>query len=258
MLPERFTERMRGLLGDEFESFLHALTCEKAKKGFRINRLKTDPDEFSRASELPAKALPYVRDGFILIDEVSGIGNTPMHAAGQIYIQDPGAMASAAALDITPGMRVCDLCAAPGGKSTQIASALANDGTLAYAVLGIGVNLFAPVGGFPPNISATAIFPSERQGEYLALRDALIRAILPRFAAIYDKMPDRGFLMDYRRLSLLTDREVLVYDALTDREKNGIGTPARVIGINDDGALTVRFADGREVALSSGEVTLKV
>ena len=128
MLPERFTERMRGLLGDEFESFLHALTCEKAKKGFRINRLKTDPDEFSRASELPAKALPYVRDGFILIDEVSGIGNTPMHAAGQIYIQDPGAMASAAALDITPGMRVCDLCAAPGGKSTQIASALANDG----------------------------------------------------------------------------------------------------------------------------------
>lgn len=139
-----------------------------------------------------------------------------------------------------------------------VESALANDGTLAYAVLGIGVNLFAPVGGFPPNISATAIFPSERQGEYLALRDTLIRAILPRFAAIYDKMPDRGFLMDYRRLSLLTDREVLVYDALTDREKSGIGTPARVIGINDDGALTVRFADGREVALSSGEVTLKV
>jgi biotin-(acetyl-CoA carboxylase) ligase len=50
----------------------------------------------------------------------------------------------------------------------------------------------------------------------------------------------------------------LVYDAITDREKSGKGTPARVTGIDDEGALTVRFEDGREVALSSGEVTLKV
>lgn len=139
-----------------------------------------------------------------------------------------------------------------------VESALKADGALAYAVLGIGVNLFAPPCGFPPTFSATAVFPEERRGEYLSLRDTLIRAILSRFAAIYDKMPDKAFLERYRRLSLLTDREVLVYDAVTDRERSGKGTPARVTGIDDDGALLVRYGDGREAALSSGEVTLKV
>ena len=139
-----------------------------------------------------------------------------------------------------------------------VESALGKDGALAYAVLGIGVNLFPPECGFPPNIPATAIFPAEKRGEYLSLRDALIRAILSRFAAIYDSMPSKDFLADYRRLSFLTGKDVLVYDAITDREKSGKGTPAHVTGIDDEGALTVRFEDGREVALSSGEVTLKV
>lgn len=119
---------MRAILGDEYESFLHALTNESSKKGFRINRLKINPDAFTETCELPARPLSYVRDGFVLEGECAGIGNTPMHAAGQIYVQDPGAMASAAALDITPDMTVCDLCAAPGGKSTQIAAALGERG----------------------------------------------------------------------------------------------------------------------------------
>ena len=139
-----------------------------------------------------------------------------------------------------------------------VESALDKDGTLTYAVLGIGINLFTPECGFPPNIPATAIFPAERRVEYPSLRDALIRAILSRFAAIYDAMPSKDFLTDYRRLSFLTGKDVWVYDAITDREKSGKGTPAHVTGIDDDGALTVRYEDGREVALSSGEVTLKV
>lgn len=119
---------MRGLLGDEYESFVYALTQQNAKKGFRINTIKADTDTFTEADDLPCKALSYVRHGFVLEDEVSGIGNTPMHAAGRIYVQDPGAMASAAALDVEPDMRVCDLCAAPGGKSTQIAAYLGDGG----------------------------------------------------------------------------------------------------------------------------------
>ena len=128
MLPERFKDRMQALLGDEYGQFLHALEEESAKKGFRINRLKVDPRAFSKSCKLPAAPLSYVRDGFVLNEDFAGIGNTPMHASGQIYVQDPGAMVSAAALDIEPGMTVCDLCAAPGGKSTQIASAMANEG----------------------------------------------------------------------------------------------------------------------------------
>ena len=128
MLPEKFKERMRAILGNEYESFTYSLECQSAKKGFRINRLKVDPDKAAAVKTLPCRRLSYVRDGFVLDGDSAGIGNTPMHASGQIYIQDPGAMASAAALDITPGMRVCDLCAAPGGKSTQIASAMGNEG----------------------------------------------------------------------------------------------------------------------------------
>ncbi len=128
MLPEKFKERMLQILGDEYEAFEKELTCGTEKKGLRINRLKTTPEEFLKNSSFPTEPLSYVRDGFLLTETVSGIGNTPEHAAGQIYIQDPGAMASVAALDIEPGMKVCDLCAAPGGKSTQIASALGNEG----------------------------------------------------------------------------------------------------------------------------------
>ena len=130
MLPEKFKERMKSILGNEYDEFISALTDKKAKKGFRVNPLKTDTNEFSKNNRLPALPLDYVKDGYLLTEDVPGIGNMPMHAAGQIYVQDPGAMASAAALDIKPGMKVCDLCAAPGGKSTQAASALGNEGFL--------------------------------------------------------------------------------------------------------------------------------
>lgn len=128
MLPEKFKERMKSILGDEYGDFLLALTEEKEIKGLRVNRLKVNPDVFFEHNSLPTEPLSYVRDGYLLSGEVSGIGNTPMHAAGQIYIQDPGAMASVAALHIKPDMAVCDLCAAPGGKSTQIAAELSDEG----------------------------------------------------------------------------------------------------------------------------------
>ena len=130
MLPEKFKERMKNILGNEYDAFLRSLTNEKERKGIRINSLKTTAEDFLKNNTLPIEPLSYVEDGYLLTEEVNGIGNTPMHASGQIYVQDPGAMASVAALEIKPGMAVCDLCAAPGGKSTQIASALRNEGFL--------------------------------------------------------------------------------------------------------------------------------
>lgn len=130
MLPLKFTERMKVLLGEEYDDFEKALTEEKAKKGVRVNTLKCTADELLKSAYLPISPLDYAENGFILTDDVRGIGNTPEHASGQIYVQDPGAMASAEALDITPGMLVADLCAAPGGKSTQIAAKLMNEGVI--------------------------------------------------------------------------------------------------------------------------------
>ena len=130
MLPEKFTERMKALLKEEYTEFEKALTEEKAKKGLRVNTLKCSDAEILENKRFPISPLNYAEHGFLLTQDVKGIGNTPEHASGQIYIQDPGAMASAEALDVKPGMLVADLCAAPGGKSTQIAAKLMNDGVI--------------------------------------------------------------------------------------------------------------------------------
>ena len=130
MLPKKFTERMRVLLGDEYPEFESALTMEKATKGIRVNTLKASDEAFIKSSGLKLSPLAYAKHGYLCDEEVSGIGNTPEHASGQIYVQDPGAMASAEALDVRDGMLVADLCAAPGGKSTQLAARLNGSGVI--------------------------------------------------------------------------------------------------------------------------------
>lgn len=125
MLNEKFKERMSALLGKEYDAFITALEDEDAVRAFRINRLKAEnvtlPYEIT--------PIPYESDGYILSDG-DGIGNTPEHHAGMIYVQDPGAMAALSALEIKEGWRIADLCAAPGGKSTQAASRLSGTGFL--------------------------------------------------------------------------------------------------------------------------------
>ena len=138
-----------------------------------------------------------------------------------------------------------------------VESALTAQGGLSFAVLGIGVNLFPPPTGFPPHLShATALFPLERKGEASSLRDALVRAILWHFSALYNAFPDTSFLAEYKEHMLLIGKNVLVYDALTDREKAGKGRVARAIDVTTDGALLVEYQDGERQALSAGEVTL--
>jgi len=130
MLPEKFKERMKALLGNEYPEFEKALTEEKAKKGIRVNTLKASDEEILESFDGQISPLSYVPHGYLCTQEISGIGNTPEHASGQIYVQDPGAMASASALEVKPGMLVADLCAAPGGKSTQIAAGLGGEGLI--------------------------------------------------------------------------------------------------------------------------------
>ena len=115
---------MKDILGSECEAFLRALE-EPSVKGIRVNSLKCGVKEFADSATLPISPLPYADDGFILRDQ-GGIGNTPEHHAGMIYVQDPGAMATARAINIPDGIRVCDLCAAPGGKSGQVAAKIPN------------------------------------------------------------------------------------------------------------------------------------
>ena len=125
MLPEAFSKRMKQLLGDEYAEFERALTEGSAVRGVRVNKIKASWDVVK--DELPVTPLPYTPDGFILNSD-EPVGTYPLHHSGSIYMQDPGAMATLAALDISPSFRIIDLCAAPGGKSTQAAAYLGKDG----------------------------------------------------------------------------------------------------------------------------------
>ena len=133
MLPERFCEKMKTLLGPDYDSFVAALELPRAV-GLRRNPMKTEclPENGSFLTQLSAFCLtrvPWCPTGFYY-DPETRPGLHPWHAAGAYYLQEPSAMAPAELLDPQPGERVLDLCAAPGGKTTQIAGKMAGKGIL--------------------------------------------------------------------------------------------------------------------------------
>ena len=125
MLPEAFCEKMEALLGDEYPAFLAALDRPRAV-GLRLNPLKTDNPPPLPFGLVP---VPWEPTGFCY-DAETRPGLHPYHDAGLYYLQEPSAMAPAALLEPRPGERILDLCAAPGGKTTQIAGRMQNRGLL--------------------------------------------------------------------------------------------------------------------------------
>ena len=126
-LPEAFVSRMKALLGEEYKDY-EASFSEPAVKSFRVNTNKISLEDFEKINCLGGEKIPYVETGYYLNYEK--VGNHPYHHAGMIYVQDPGAMAPAECLDIQPNWRVLDLCAAPGGKSSQLRNKLGEEGIL--------------------------------------------------------------------------------------------------------------------------------
>jgi len=129
-LPEPFVARMRTLLGEEFDDWLASYEAPR-RYGLRVNTLKTDGESYRMRSPFSAglKPVPWAEAGFYYSEE-DRPGKHPHYHAGLYYIQEPSAMAPAELLDARPGQRVLDLCAAPGGKSTQIAAKLNGQGLL--------------------------------------------------------------------------------------------------------------------------------
>ena len=129
MLPTEFCERMKTVLLSEYEEFMRALEDEPVR-GARVNLLKTDEKTFSGIKKnYSATPIGYASCGYIL-DRADSVGTSPEHHSGMIYVQDPGAMATVNAVDIMPGARVLDACAAPGGKSSQAAAIIGHVGFL--------------------------------------------------------------------------------------------------------------------------------
>lgn len=131
MLPNLFLERIKKMLSsDEYDKFLASYEIER-KHGLRFNSLKADYDNFKdkNIDNIQLTEVPWAKNGYFYENE-DRPGKSPYHEAGVYYIQEPSAMAPAAYLDSKPGDYVLDLCSAPGGKSTQIASTMNNTGLL--------------------------------------------------------------------------------------------------------------------------------
>lgn len=126
-LPEKFENRMRELLKDDFNNYIDTLNTEPVK-AFRVNTDKISEEAFEKINIFGNEKIPYVKNGYYLDFEKTG--NHPYHHAGMIYIQEPAAMAPAECIDIDPAWTVLDMCAAPGGKSTQLKNKLNKNGIL--------------------------------------------------------------------------------------------------------------------------------
>lgn len=129
-LPDAFVARMKDMLGDECDAFLASYEKERAL-GLRVNTLKVPAAEFAEKNQAAFSLRPvsWCREGLYYAQE-SRPGRHPYHEAGAYYIQEPSAMAVVSLLEPKPGEKVLDLCAAPGGKTTHIASRLEGCGLL--------------------------------------------------------------------------------------------------------------------------------
>ena len=127
-LPIEFVTRMKRLLGEEEYALYEASFDTDAVRAFRVNTEKISVEDFVAVADFPLERVPYVQTGFYLGQEK--IGNHPFHHAGMLYVQDPGAMATAECLEIEPDWWILDLCAAPGGKSSQLRNKLGEKGVL--------------------------------------------------------------------------------------------------------------------------------
>ena len=128
-LPEEFKSRMEKMLGNEYRAFLASYE-EDRRQALRINTCKVSAGDYKKISPFVLKeSVPWAEAAFYYSKEERP-GKHPHHDAGLYYIQEPSAMSVAGMLEAKPGETILDLCAAPGGKTTQIATAMKNQGIL--------------------------------------------------------------------------------------------------------------------------------
>lgn len=176
--------------------------------------------------------------------------------------------AQASLITTAAAVAVCEAAEALSGRKTGIkwvndvlidsrkicgilteASVDIESGNLDYAVLGIGLNAYEPSGGFPEEIKnvAGSIFAEKHTG----LKDRLAAQVIKNFMKYYRRLSDKTYIESYRAHCIVPGRNITVL-------KNGAPYPALALGIDDDCRLLVRYEDGREEALSSGEISIKL
>ena len=169
---DAYVERIKRLLPGEWEAFLHADACPPS---LRINTLKMPPTRLEKLLGTTLDPVEWCADGRYYPRDFAA-GKTTLHEAGAYYIQEASAMLPAALLGARPGELILDLCAAPGGKSGQLAASMAGKGLLVC-------NEVVP--------SRAAIL--SRNIERLGVRNAVVLnesvpRLQTRFPAVFDKI----------------------------------------------------------------------
>ncbi len=118
------------MLGEEYDAFIAALEKDEAVRSLRVNKIKCLAQHFEEICDFKIDPIEHIAFAYRFYEDK--IGGNPLHHAGAFYVQDPSAMLPVAAAKgiIWPGMKVLDMCAAPGGKTTQLASLLLSEGCL--------------------------------------------------------------------------------------------------------------------------------
>lgn len=128
-LPDTFEEKMKSLLGEEYPAYIQCFD-EPRHYGLRVNTNKISVEEFLKLAPWPLTPIPWIENGFYYDGETVQPAKHPYYFAGLYYLQEPSAMTPANRLTINPGERVLDVCAAPGGKATELGAKLMGEGIL--------------------------------------------------------------------------------------------------------------------------------
>lgn len=127
-LPDKFTEKMKTILKDEYGDFIKSYENRRLY-GLRINTLKISCEEFEKIAPFEIKKIPWIDNGYYY-NESAQPSKHPYYHAGLYYLQEPSAMTPASRLPVNEGEAVLDLCAAPGGKATELGAKLGGEGVL--------------------------------------------------------------------------------------------------------------------------------
>lgn len=128
-LPAAFEEKMKSLLKDDYDNYI-ACYEEGRHYGLRVNTRKISVEDFLAISPWPLTPIPWIENGFYYDGDHVSPAKHPYYFAGLYYLQEPSAMTPANRLPIEPGDKVLDVCAAPGGKATELGAKLQGEGVL--------------------------------------------------------------------------------------------------------------------------------
>jgi len=127
-LPEKYLTTIKDMLGTEFDEYLESFNDNRLY-GLKVNTLKISPADFLKISPFELEPIPWIENGFYF-SQNDKPAKHPFYFAGLYYIQEPSAMTPANVLPIQEGDKVFDMCAAPGGKSTELGAKLNGTGLL--------------------------------------------------------------------------------------------------------------------------------